>query len=157
MKFVPVLAIETLLPQTQCQRCGYPSCEAYAHAISDGSADINRCPPGGPELINQLAKLLDRPKLPLDPSRGSHTPRLMARIDEQRCIGCTLCIQVCPTDAIVGGPKYMHTVIEEDCTGCELCAPPCPMDCIAFIPIEQILRFWNWPEPFSNNSCSSPA
>ena len=55
----------------------------------------------------------------------------MAIIDEAWCIGCTLCIKACPTDAILGANKLMHTVIEPWCTGCELCIPVCPVDCIA--------------------------
>ena len=57
----------------------------------------------------------------------------IAVIDEQTCIGCTLCIEVCPVDAIVGAAKHMHTVIAAECTGCKLCLPPCPVDCIAMI------------------------
>lgn len=118
------------LPQTQCTRCGYPDCEAYARAVSDGSAAINRCPPGGAEGVQRLAALTGVPVLPLDPSCGTEGPRTLAVIDEAWCIGCTLCIDACPTDAIVGTHKRMHTVIEPYCTGCELCIPVCPVDCI---------------------------
>lgn len=59
----------------------------------------------------------------------------VAVIDEARCIGCTLCIQACPVDAIVGAAKLMHTVVAAACTGCELCVAPCPVDCIAIRPI----------------------
>ena len=61
----------------------------------------------------------------------------IAVIDEVRCIGCTLCIAVCPVDAIVGATKLMHTVIAEACTGCELCIAPCPVDCITMRTIER--------------------
>jgi len=57
----------------------------------------------------------------------------VAVIDEQACIGCTLCIEACPVDAIVGAAKLMHTVIAPECTGCRLCLPPCPVDCIAMV------------------------
>lgn len=126
--------IDGWLPQTQCTRCGYPRCLAYAMAIRDGRADIDQCPPGGPETIRGLARLLGTVEKPLNPEFGSKEPRVLAVIDESRCIGCTLCIQVCPVDAIVGGPKRMHTVISQDCTGCELCLPPCPVDCIDTVP-----------------------
>jgi electron transport complex protein RnfB len=122
--------IDALLPQTQCRQCGYNGCRPYADAIAQGSADINRCPPGGEDVINDLAHLLQRPALPLDTSRGVTKPPAVAVIDEAWCIGCTLCIQACPVDAIAGAAKLMHTVIADECTGCELCVPPCPVDCI---------------------------
>jgi electron transport complex protein RnfB len=122
--------IDALLPQTQCTRCGYPDCAAYAQAIAEGQADINRCPPGGAQGIEKLAHLLQRPATALDPSCGIEGPRERAVIDPAQCIGCTLCIQACPVDAIAGVSKRMHTVIDAWCTGCALCLPPCPVDCI---------------------------
>ncbi len=123
--------IDAALPQTQCTRCGYPDCAAYADAIAEGTADINRCPPGGAEGVARLAVLTGRTPLPLDPQCGAEGPRGLAVIDELACIGCTLCIKACPTDAILGTHKRMHTVIEAHCTGCELCIPVCPVDCIS--------------------------
>ncbi|AVS62491.1 ferredoxin [Paracidovorax avenae] len=123
--------IDAALPQTQCTRCGYPDCAAYADAIAGETADINRCPPGGAEGVARLAALTGRDPLPLDPHCGAEGPRGLAVIDELACIGCTLCIKACPTDAILGTHKRMHTVIEAHCTGCELCIPVCPVDCIA--------------------------
>lgn len=123
--------LHAALPQTQCTRCGYPDCAAYAQAIADGEAAINQCPPGGAEGIARLAAITGRPALPLNPVNGAEGPRTVAVIDENWCIGCTLCIKACPTDAIVGSNKFMHTVIEPWCTGCELCVPVCPVDCIA--------------------------
>ncbi|MFL6696336.1 MAG: electron transport complex subunit RsxB [Vitreoscilla sp.] len=123
--------IDALLPQTQCTRCGYPDCRAYAEAVASGEAPHNQCPPGGAQGIRLLAQLLGRPELPLNPEFGDEGPRRIVYIEEATCIGCTLCIQACPVDAIVGAPKRMHAVIEADCTGCELCLPVCPMDCIA--------------------------
>ncbi|MBC7434929.1 MAG: electron transport complex subunit RsxB [Bdellovibrionales bacterium] len=123
--------INDALPQTQCTRCGYPDCKAYAQAISGGEADINQCPPGGAEGIARLALVTGRAVLPLNPANGVEGPRLMAVIDEAWCIGCTLCLKACPTDAILGSNKFMHTVIEPYCTGCELCVPVCPVDCIS--------------------------
>jgi electron transport complex protein RnfB len=118
------------LPQTQCTRCGYPDCAAYANAIATGAADINQCPPGGDAGITALARITGLPPKPLDPAFGHEGPRTVVYIDEDWCIGCTLCIDACPTDAIVGANKRMHTVIEKYCTGCELCLPVCPVDCI---------------------------
>ena len=131
---VTIDAIDALLPQTQCRRCRYDSCRAYAEAVAAGQAPINRCPPGGDATVAALADLLGIPALAIDPSCGLTTPLAIARIDEATCIGCTLCIQACPTDAIVGAAKRMHTVIADRCTGCELCLPPCPVDCIAMLP-----------------------
>ena len=122
--------LHAVLPQTQCTRCGYPDCAGYARAIADGEAAINQCPPGGAEGIHRLAALTGQPPLPLSPVHGVEGPRTVAVIDESWCIGCTLCIEVCPTDAILGANKFMHTVIERYCTGCELCVPVCPVDCI---------------------------
>jgi electron transport complex protein RnfB len=119
------------LPQTQCTRCAYPDCEAYARAIVDEQAPINQCPPGGAEGIARLAKITGQPALPLNPEHGFEGPRSVAIIDEAWCIGCTLCIEACPTDAVLGSNKLMHTIIEPYCTGCELCIPVCPVDCIS--------------------------
>ncbi len=129
-------AIDALLPQTQCTKCGYAGCRPYAQAIAGGTADINQCPPGAAAGIAKLATLLGRPALPLNPANGVEQPLRVALIDESRCIGCTLCIRACPVDAIVGAAKLMHTVLAQWCTGCDLCLPPCPMDCIAMVPVD---------------------
>ncbi len=123
--------LNELLPQTQCTRCGFPSCRDYASALAAEETALNRCPPGGKAGISALAEVLDLPELPLDPECGIEGPRLMAWIDPAECIGCTKCILACPTDAIIGGPRRMHTILPALCTGCELCVPPCPVDCIA--------------------------
>jgi len=134
---MPTLAerINDLLPQTQCTKCGYAGCRPYADAIACGEAPINRCPPGGAPGIVKLAGLLECDVLPLDPECGAHRPVEVAVIDEPHCIGCTLCIQACPVDAIVGASRLMHTVLPDWCTGCELCIPPCPVDCIVMVPV----------------------
>lgn len=126
--------IDALLPQTQCTRCGYEDCRAYAQAVAENACEINRCPPGGTSTIERLAALLGRSPLPLDPKCGREGRRMVAVVDEAWCIGCRLCIEACPVDAIVGAPKRMHTVIEAECTGCELCVDPCPVDCIRMLP-----------------------
>nr|HET7859969.1 RnfABCDGE type electron transport complex subunit B [Caldimonas sp.] len=126
-------AVLDALPQTQCRRCGYPDCRGYAEAIADGGAAINRCPPGGAAGIARLALVTGRAELPLDPECGREAPRSLAVIDESACIGCALCLQACPVDAIVGAAKRMHVVVAEHCTGCELCVPACPVDCIALV------------------------
>jgi electron transport complex protein RnfB len=127
--------IDALLPQTQCEQCGYHGCRPYAEAIARGEVPINQCPPGGAAGIAKLAALLDQPVLPLNPDHGIEKPRMLARIVEADCIGCTKCIQACPVDAIVGAAKLMHTVIADDCTGCELCVAACPVDCIVLEPM----------------------
>ena len=126
--------IDDLLPQTQCTQCGFSGCRPYAEAIARGEAEINQCPPGGTSGIVKVAALLGRHVIPLSPAHGVEKPLAAALIDEQWCIGCTLCIQSCPVDVIVGAPRRMHTVLLERCTGCELCVAPCPVDCIEMIP-----------------------
>ncbi|BEV14719.1 electron transport complex subunit RsxB [Herbaspirillum sp. DW155] len=125
--------LEDLLPQTQCTKCGYPACRPYAEAMAEGRAAYNQCPPGGAEGVARLAQVLGQPVIPLNPANGSEQPRRLAVIDEAICIGCTLCIQACPVDAIAGAAKQMHTVIESLCTGCDLCVAPCPVDCISMV------------------------
>lgn len=135
--------IEDILPQTQCTKCGYPACRPYAEAIASGAADINQCPPGGAEGIRRLAQLLGKPANPLNPMNGLERPRPVAVIDETLCIGCTLCIQACPVDAIVGAAKQMHTVLPDHCTGCDLCVAPCPVDCIAMVDVTGSHTGWD--------------
>lgn len=134
--------IEDLLPQTQCTKCGYPACRPYAEAIAEGTANYNQCPPGGAEGIGRLAALLGKPVIALNPVNGIERERPVALIDEAACIGCTLCIQACPVDAIAGAAKQMHTVIPELCTGCDLCVAPCPVDCIAMVPVTENKTGW---------------
>lgn len=140
--------VDSLLPQTQCGQCSYAGCRPYAEAIAKGEAPINKCPPGGETTILALADLLDVEPMELDEEAGE-TPEVpeVAVIIEKDCIGCTLCIQACPVDAIVGAAKLMHTVIESECTGCELCLPPCPVDCIVMKPVETTVDNWKWKEP----------
>lgn len=140
--------IDAPLPQTQCGQCTYPGCRPYAEAMAKGEADINQCPPGGEATIIALADLLDLEVKPLNAEHGvvKKLPTIV-RIDEQVCIGCTLCIQACPVDAILGAAKQMHTIIERECTGCKLCLPPCPVDCIRMVPLKRGLREWKWPFP----------
>jgi electron transport complex protein RnfB len=140
--------IDALLPQTQCGQCGYAGCRPYAEAIANGEAPINQCPPGGEQVIVALADLLGVEPQPLNEEHGEHKAQpMVAVIDEQTCIGCTLCIQACPVDAILGAAKHMHTVIADECTGCELCIPPCPVDCITMQPLRQTLDDWKWEPP----------
>lgn len=139
--------IDAVLPQTQCGQCGYPGCRPYAEAIANDEAEINQCPPGGMDGVRALADLLDREVIPLNPENGIEKSKAVALIDEQTCIGCTLCIQACPVDAILGSAKHMHTVIADECTGCELCLPPCPVDCIVMKPVGESIAHWRWPAP----------
>jgi electron transport complex protein RnfB len=147
--------IHAALPQTQCTRCGYPDCAAYAQAIVSSEATINQCPPGGAEGVQRLADITGLPALPLNPANGAEGPRAVAVIDEVWCIGCTLCIKACPTDAIVGSHKLMHTVIEPNCTGCELCIPVCPVDCISLENVSGALTGWSaWSQPQADTARS---
>lgn len=142
--------IDAVLPQTQCGQCQYAGCHPYAEAIAAGEADINRCPPGGEAVILALSDLLGVDPKPLDAEVGEEKLKQVAYIDEQTCIGCTLCIQACPVDAILGAAKQMHTIIANECTGCEKCIEPCPVDCIFMIDIEETINDWKWPFPQPN-------
>lgn len=143
------------LPQTQCTRCAYPDCAGYAQAMADGTADTNQCPPGGEEGSVRLSQILGQVAKPLNPEYGVEGPRTVAFIDEDWCIGCTLCIKVCPTDAILGASKQMHTVIEAYCTGCELCLPVCPVDCILLENVSGEATGWNaWSQSSANQARS---
>jgi Na+-translocating ferredoxin:NAD+ oxidoreductase subunit B len=141
---MPELAARILaaLPQTQCTRCGYPDCAAYAQAIASDGVPINQCPPGGAQGVARLAAITGQAVTPLNPANGLEAPRTVAIIDEAWCIGCTLCIKACPTDAILGANKLMHTVIEPYCTGCELCLPVCPVDCISLENVTAAATGW---------------
>ncbi|MEY3219540.1 MAG: hypothetical protein RIT27_897 [Pseudomonadota bacterium] len=146
--------INDVLPQSQCGRCDYLGCRAYAEAILNGEADINLCAPGGEATMLDLAKLLDRP--PQQMVETVAPPPSLAVINETLCIGCTLCVQACPVDAIVGAVKLMHTVIAAECTGCGLCLPPCPVDCIEMQPLPQPLSAWRHPYPVQFLKIASP-
>jgi electron transport complex protein RnfB len=138
--------IEDALPQTQCTKCGYAGCRPYAEAIAAGEARINQCPPGGHEGIARLSAVTGHPVIPLNPVNGLERPRAVAFIDEALCIGCTLCIQACPVDAIMGAAKQMHTILPELCTGCDLCVKPCPVDCIVMYPVTETTGWDAWSQ-----------
>lgn len=139
--------IDAILPQTQCGQCGHAGCQPYAAALAKGEDSINRCPPGGEEGIRKLAALLHTDYLPFASDAPPSKPKAVALIDESTCIGCTLCIQACPVDAILGSAKQMHTVLADECTGCELCLVPCPVDCISMRPATSSPNDWRWGYP----------
>ena len=151
--------LEDILPQTQCTKCSYPDCRAYAQAMATGEALPNRCPPGGVEGIVRLSAIL-KPIFPqdafelhpkIDPECGIERPRPVAFIDPKACIGCTLCIQACPVDAIVGASKQMHVVLNDWCTGCDLCIPPCPVDCITMLDVTDKKTGWDaWSQELAD-------
>jgi electron transport complex protein RnfB len=155
--------LEDILPQTQCTKCSYPDCRTYAEAMATGEALPNRCPPGGVEGIKRLSAILT-PTFPqdafalhpsIDPECGLERPRPVAFIDPKTCIGCTLCIQACPVDAIVGASKQMHVVLSDWCTGCDLCIPPCPVDCITMQDVTDQNTGWDaWSPELADAACA---
>lgn len=150
--------VDALLPQTQCGQCSFAGCRPYAEAIASGEANINLCPPGGEATMVAIADLLGVDPVPLDEESASKSdlPEV-AIVIEDLCIGCTLCIQACPVDAIAGAAKQMHTVIEDECTGCELCIPACPVACIEMVPIKQTIANWSWPDPTTGRYLPMPS
>ena len=118
----------------------------------------NQCPPGGTDGIQRLTRILESaqaeaviPQLNLNPVNGKERPRGVAFIHPEQCIGCTLCIQACPVDAIVGASKQMHVVLTEWCTGCDLCIPPCPVDCISMFDVTGDRTGWDaWSQPLAD-------
>lgn len=141
--------IDTLLPQSQCGQCGFPGCRPYAEAVAIGEALINACPPGGEDAMQAMAEMLGVEPMSMDDDGAGEKVVGVAVIDEQECIGCTMCIKACPVDAILGTTRQMHSVILSECTGCELCIEPCPVDCITIEPIEITTETWGWALPGS--------
>jgi Na+-translocating ferredoxin:NAD+ oxidoreductase subunit B len=144
------LELDAALPQTQCKKCGYQGCKPYAEAMANGEALYNQCPPGGQEGVKRLAHILQQPEIDLNEQHGKERVRHVAIIDENACIGCTLCIQACPVDAIVGAAKHMHHIIENICTGCDLCLEPCPVDCISMQPVTTTTGWQAWGIEYAN-------
>jgi electron transport complex protein RnfB len=147
--------IDAILPQTQCGQCGFPGCRPYAEAVAKGEAEIDKCVPGGEATVLALADLLGKDPVAVDGAAAK--PKAIAVIDEQECIGCTLCLQACPVDAILGAPKQLHGIIAAECTGCELCLKPCPVECIHLVPIGQEVGTWKWPYPAGRSGEPAPA
>jgi|APDOM4702015248_1054824.scaffolds.fasta_scaffold26874_2 electron transport complex protein RnfB len=132
--------VYALLPHTQCAQCGFVGCRAYAQAVVERSASITLCPPGGANLVKNLAALLGE-EVPKTASSAIPAARV-AFIDEQRCVGCAVCLEACPVDAIIGAARQMHTVVAALCTGCERCLAPCPVDCIEMRAANDVQPLW---------------
>ena len=147
--------VDALLPQSQCGQCGYPGCRPYAEAVASGEAEINDCAPGGESTMLAIADLLGRE--PVEVGDVVEKPKCVAYIDEQACIGCTLCLQACPVDAIVGAAKQLHGILTSECTGCELCTKPCPVACIHLVPVPETIATWKWPYPARAPAKAPPA
>lgn len=146
--------VDKILPQTQCGQCGFPGCKPYAEALAKGETEVNLCIPGGHEVMIQISEITGLEPKEMEAEEEAGKPKEVAKINEDLCIGCVLCIKECPVDAILGATKLMHTVIEKECTGCEKCVPVCPVDCIDMVPEPISTRNWKWPEPQPNTNQS---
>jgi electron transport complex protein RnfB len=149
--------LDGLLPQSQCGQCGFPGCRPFAEAVACGEALINACPPGGEDTMIAMAEMLGVDPLPMGEDGGGKIEIGIAVINEEECIGCTLCIKACPVDAILGATRQMHTVIASECTGCQLCIEPCPVDCITLESIEKTTETWSWALPGSPKDIADAA
>lgn len=140
-----IAQVTDLLPGTQCGQCGYVGCSQAAAALINGKAPLTLCPPGGPSMARQLSEALGRPLA----QHNSATPTLpsFARVISELCIGCTKCIQECPTDAIVGAPKQLHVVLNDACNGCGACVDVCPTEGIFLAEMQLNLSNWRWSKP----------
>lgn len=136
--------IERMMPGSQCGQCAYPGCRPAAEALVAGEAPPTLCPPGGKALAEQLANKLS---IELDLSGIQDQVPLVARVDEDDCIGCARCIKLCPTDALVGAPKMIHAVVADACIACAKCVEVCPTECLRMHPVKTTLRSWRWPKP----------
>ena len=130
------------LPQLQCKKCTYKDCESYADAIIKENEDLDKCEPGSIHTQNQLVEIVNgsNDKVFVNEIRNYQ----IASIETYECIGCTICMKVCPTDAIIGAKHKLHFVIDDLCNGCELCISECPVDCMS-MTINPKRESWFWP------------
>ena len=136
------------LPQLQCKKCEYPDCRSYAKSIVEEKEKIDKCEPGGAVTESNIQSLLNDPSFTSEQQIKSHT---IADIIPEECIGCTICIKVCPVDAIVGARHMIHKVLENQCNGCELCIKECPVNCMSMIENHN-QKSWSWPSQVSEQS-----
>jgi len=140
--------IEQMMPGTQCGQCGYPGCAPAAEGLVKGEAEVTLCPPGGKSLAAALAEKLG---VEVDLSKMENKEKALAFVNEDLCIGCTRCFQVCPTDSLLGAPQQLHTVISDICTSCEDCIDVCPTSALSMVPVEKTMQAWHWPMPEKYN------
>ena len=139
--------IVEVLPQLQCKKCEYPDCKSYAQSIINKKEKTDKCEPGGPQTQNHIKALLLNHNYQPNEQTKMHE---IADIVREECIGCTICIKVCPVDAIVGARHMIHKVLEDQCNGCELCIDECPVNCMSMIKADQ--KNWVWPSKQSEDS-----
>ena len=106
-------------------------------AIARKEAGIDLCLPGGEHTIRRLAEVINEPPPDASANESANNTIEVAYIRSEDCVGCALCLPVCPTDAIVGAARFSHSVVAKDCTGCKLCLPVCPTDAILMRPPQQ--------------------
>jgi NAD-dependent dihydropyrimidine dehydrogenase PreA subunit len=51
-------------------------------------------------------------------------------VDEEKCIGCGECVEVCPSDVYEIQDEKSVVVNEEECVGCESCLEVCEQEAI---------------------------
>lgn len=156
--------IREALPSANCGGCGFAGCDAFAEAVSNGSASISGCPVGGAALAAKLAEIMGvsaettekqvarviccgdsnnaKEKYEYQGITDCKAAEALAGGSKSCRYGCTglgTCVKACPFDAIhvING---VAVVDEEKCTACKKCIAVCPKNIIELVPVSKEVR-----------------